>query len=229
VLLRLPVAGVFALSHPAGNTVCVRRHYCPAGPFPLQHEALQSAVGTPSHAMRVGRQRVFRRTRLAQSSSDLMRPIAEAKSRCLVLRLVFKPAAPAAPEAARSRLTNSNPSDLARTPSLSTPFGVSQVIAGIFPLLATFCRIEHPPATKIGKINYSPFPDFWRRIPGGPGHVDETDLCERTKAPGIQRQHPVAGVERAIVVADTIYHLAVLSSVCDYAADSYLVRNSPTT
>jgi hypothetical protein len=37
-----------------------------------------------------------------------------------------------------SRLTNSNPSDLARAPSLSTPSGVFHTIAGIFPLLATF-------------------------------------------------------------------------------------------
>jgi hypothetical protein len=95
----LPVAGAFASSHPFADTVYVRRHGRPPGRFQLQRETLQSAIGTPSHASRLPRQGISRCTGLAQPSSDLVRPIEEAKGRRLVLRLVPKPAALTATQA----------------------------------------------------------------------------------------------------------------------------------
>ena len=95
--MPLPVGGVSALSHPAA--IYVRRHCHPPGRLQPQHETLQSAVGTPSHATRFGWQGISRCTRLAQPSSDLVRPIEEAKGRRLVLRLVPKPAALTATQA----------------------------------------------------------------------------------------------------------------------------------
>ena len=139
-----------------------------------------------------------------------MRPIEVAKGRRLVLRLVLKAAAPAAPQAVRAvqypaaRSTSwateprslaselcgrederneqlaelplviasnkQQPVGLGDNPKLVDPSGVFHMIAGIFPPLTTFVGSSIPQATKLGKINCSPFLDFRCRIPAGSDH-----------------------------------------------------------